>query len=445
MQAPPMRRPPGGPRRPGGGGWRAAFASLENRQYRWLFASNMAFFLAMQGQMLVRSMITYELTESPLDLGLVNFAVAIPMMLASPFGGVVADRIERRQLILIGQGLLVTSEATIFTLLITGVLQFWHLIVAATLMGCIFPFTMPARTAIVVNIIGKRGLQNAMALSMGGMNATRILGPTISGLLVPLVGLAGALSFGITLYIVAFLCIFGVKRSRPEKTARDKSVLSDLVEGFRYMAHNRLVLALMVFGILPMFLAMPFQTLLVIFTEDVWAVGASGLGLLYTISGIGGLLGSIYVAQLNERRGRLRTMIVTLVGFSSFLFAFALSPWFLLALPLVLIANVFSSVFGTLNNTAIQVLIPDSVRGRVSSFMMMSFGITPLGTLPMAAVAERYGAPTAVAIAAILVLVVTVAFYVGSASLRSVDARTREALEAEDREAAAATPVAAGS
>ncbi len=439
MHAPGMRPTPGGPPASGGGRWQAAFTALENRQYRWLFASNMAFFLAMQGQMLVRSMITYELTESPLDLGLVNFAVAIPMMLASPFGGVVADRIERRQLILFGQGALITSELTIFALLIAGMLQFWHLVVAATLMGLIFPFTMPARMAIVVNIIGKRGLQNAMALSMGGMNATRILGPTISGLLVPVLGLAGTLSFGITLYIVAFLCLFGVDRSHPEKAAQETSILADLVEGFRYMGRNRLVLTLMVFGILPMFLAMPFQTLLVVFTEDVWMVGPSGLGLLYAISGIGGLLGSVYVAQLDERRDRLRTMIVTLVGFSSFLLAVALSPWFLLGLPLVLIANVFSSVFGTLNNTAIQVLIPDNVRGRISSFMMMSFGLTPLGTLPMAAVAERWGAPTAVSVAAILVLLVTVAFYLSSASLRSVDARTREALEAEDRDETLAT------
>jgi len=387
-------------------------------------------------------MITYDLTESPLDLGLVNFAVAIPMMLASPFGGVVADRVERRRLILIGQAALIASETMIFALLVTGDLQFWHLIVAATLMGCIFPFTMPARAAIVVDIIGKRGLQNAMALSMGGMNATRILGPTISGLLVPVLGLTGALSFGISLYAIAFLCLFGVNRSHPGETARDKSVGSDLVEGFRYMGQNRLVLALMVFGILPMFLAMPFQTLLVIFSEDVWAVGARGLGVLYAISGIGGLLGSIYVAQLDESRGRLRTMIFTLIGFSSFLFAFALSPWFLLALPLVLIANIFSSIFGTLNNTAIQVLIPDNVRGRISSFMMMSFGITPLGTLPMAAVAERWGAPTSVAMAAILVLLVTIIFYVSSSSLRTVDGRTREALEADDRQQAAA---AAGS
>jgi MFS family permease len=408
-------RPPGAAPTLGGGRWRAALAALENRQYRWLFASNMTFFLAMQGQMLVRSMITFDLTQSPLALGFVNFAVAIPMMLLSPFGGVIADRFERRRLILLGQGALVLSETCIVLLLVTGRLEFWHLL---------------AR---------KRGLQNAMALSMGGMNATRILGPTLSGFLVPILGLAGAFSIGLALYGTAWLCLLGVQRCPPVEGARDLSVGHDLAEGFRYVGRHRLVLVLLVFGILPMFLAMPFQTLLVVFTEEVWDVGSRGLGVLYAVSGLGGLLGSVYVAQRSEMRGRLGMMLGSLVAFASFLLAFAMSPWFLLGLPLVLIANVFSSVFGTLNNSAIQLLIPDRVRGRISSFLMMSFGITPLGTLPMAAVAERFGAPVAVAGASLLVIVVGLGFFASSPALRSVDTHTREALEAEDAAASRAS------
>jgi predicted MFS family arabinose efflux permease len=316
-------------------------------------------------------------------------------------------------------------------LLVTGRLEFWHLVATAMVIGAIFPFTMPARTAVVVNIIGKRGLQNAMALSMGGMNATRILGPTLSGFMVPVLGVAGAFSIGIVLYAIALLCLLGVHRCPPPEDARDRSVLEDLGDGFRYVGGNRLVLVLLAFGILPMFLAMPFQTLLVVFTEEVWQVGTRGLGILSAVSGLGGLLGSVYVAQLSEMRGRLDLMLGSLVAFASFLLAFAMSPWFLLGLPLVLIANVFSSVFGTLNNAAIQLLIPDRVRGRVSSFLMMSFGLTPLGTLPMAAVAERFGAPVAVAGASLLVIAVGLVFFASSASLRSVDARTRDALEAE--------------
>ena len=350
-------------------GWRAALSSLDSTQFRWLFASNIGFFFAMQGQMIVRSIIAFDLTKSPLALGLINFAVAIPMMLVSPLGGVVADRVERRRLILIGQGILVCSEVAILSLLVLGELQFWHLVTAATLMGCVFPFIMPARSAIIVNIIGKRGLQNAMALQMGGMNATRILGPAAAGFLVPLVGLAGAFAFGSVLYVAALLCMFGVERSPPPPQLYEASVL----------------------------------------------------------------IGSAYLAQRSEALGRLGLMVASAFAFAFFLLLFALSPYFLLALPLVLIANIAASIFNTLNNTAVQLLIPDRIRGRISSFMMMSFGVTPLGTLPMSAVAEEFGAPVAVALAAVSVIAVTLLFTGGSPALRSVDTRTREVLEAERR------------
>ena len=269
-----------------------------------------------------------------------------------------------------------------------------------------------------------------MALQMGGMNATRILGPAAAGLAIPVVGLSGTFAMGSALYILGFLCLFGVERSPPPEQEREASVVGDLSEGVRYMAQNRLVLVLMRFGIVPMFLAMPFQTLLVVFTEVEWGVGTEGLGALYAFGGVGGLIGSAYLAQRSESLGRLRLMVASVLAFAGFLFLFALSPYFL-ALPLVLIANVFASIFNTLNHTAVQLLIPDRVRGRISSFMMMSFGITPLGTLPMAAVAEQWGAPVAVALAAGAVILVTLLFTGGSSALRSVDVRTQEVLDAE--------------
>ena len=414
-------------------GWRAALSSLESVQFRWLFASNIGFFFALGAQMIVRSIIAFDLTRSPLALGIINFAVAIPMMVVSPLGGVVADRVERRRLILIGQGILVGSEVAVLSLLVLGELQLWHLVAAASLIGCTYPFIMPASSAIIVDIIGKRGLQNAIALQMGGMSATRILGPAAAGFLVPLVGLAGAFAFGSALYVVAMLCMLGVGRSPPPAQLQEASVVGDLVEGVRYMAHNRVVLMLMLFGIVPMFLAMPFQTLLVVFTEEVWMVGSRGLGTLHAVAGIGGLIGSAYLAQRSDALGRLSLMVASAFAFAFFLLLFALSPYFLLALPLVLIANIAASIFNTLNNTAVQLLIPDRIRGRISSFMMMSFGVTPLGTLPMSAVAEEFGAPVAVALAAVSVIAVTLLFTGCSPALRSVDKRTSEALSADRR------------
>ena len=143
------------------------------------------------------------------------------------------------------------------------------------------------------------------------------------------------------------------------------------------------------------------------------------------------VLGAFYVAAYGNTSKRLRLMMGSLIFFAATLFAFALSPWFLLALPLVLVSDVFANIFGTSNNTIIQLLVPDEVRGRVTSLLMMSFGFTPLGTVPVAAAAQLFGAPAAVAAAAVMTILLTIAFWALSGSLRNVDETTRLAIEAE--------------
>ena len=181
------------------------------------------------------------------------------------------------------------------------------------------------------------------------------------------------------------------------------------------------------YGLVPMFLAMPFQTLLAIFARDVWQEGATGLGILNAAAGIGGVAGSAYVAWRGNRDERLRAQMISVICFGLLLAAFAFCPWFLPALGLIFCANIFASLFGTLNNTAIQLLIPDAVRGRVSAFLMMSFSLPMLGTLPLSRAAESVGAPMAVGAAAILAVVAAILFYMLSPELRRLDQRVREA------------------
>jgi len=376
----------------------------------------MSFFLAMGGQGIVRPWLAFQLTDSALALGVVSAAVALPMLFLAPFGGVLADRVERRRLIMSAQVLAVTSEVITLALLLTDRLQFWHLVMTAGMMGCAFPLIMPARQAIVVNIVGKRGLGAAVALNMAGVNVTRVLGPAIAGFLIPLIEVRGVYA------------MTRVQRVPPPADAKSKSIKKDLVEGFRYVWSDRLILILLAYGLVPMFLAMPFQALLVIFAEDVWHTGASGLGILNASAGIGAVVGSFYVASRGGDIGRLRLMMISVLSFGILLAAFAGSPWFLPALGLIFVANIFGSIFGTLNNTAIQLLIPDSVRGRVSSFLMMSFSLPLLGTLPVAAAAEKIGAPLAVGLASMLAVAAALAFYFGSPKLRGLDTRVEHAV-----------------
>ncbi len=427
--------PSSSPVPPPASGWRSGATALRHRQFRWVLLSNASFFFAMNGQFVVRSYLAFKLTDSAFALGLVNLAVSIPMLVISPFGGVIADRVEKRRLIMAGQLALLLNELLVLTLLVTGLLAFWHLLVVAFIMGCVFPFSMPARQAAVVNIVGRHDLANAMALNMGAMNTARVVGPVTAGLVIAVVGLRWMYLVAVILYLAALLTMSRIEKQPAAEGAGKNSVMSDLAEGFRYVRNDPPVRVLLLLSMIPILLAMPFQALLVVFAEDVWHVsGGEGLGLLQAAAGLGGICGSVIVAWKGQTRRKLRLMMASLFAFGGSLFLFALSPWFLLALPLVFVSDIFASMFNTLNNTAIQMIIPDAVRGRVASLMMMTFGLTPLGTMPVSAFADAYGAPAAVAGASVITIVVSLLFFVFSPALRGIDAVSHAALVRVDPE-----------
>ena len=426
--------------------------SLRIPQFRWLFLSNTTFFLAMQGQLIVRSWLVYSITDSELALGIVSLMVALSMLTLGPIGGVAADRFERRGLVAAGQATVVVAEAVVLFLLFSGGLEYWHILVQVTVVGAVFPFVMPARNAIVADVVGRRRLTNAMALSMTAVNVTRVVGPSVGGLLIGFAGVEVAYSINAGLYVLALAAMMGVHRA-PVANPSGHSMLRNMAQGFRYVGENRLVLVLLFFGLVPMFLVMPFQTLLVVFAEDIWEVGPFGLGMLSGASGVGGVVGAAFVVWRSNSSRRLRLMMTSVFAFGLFMMGFALSPWFWLGLLLILAGSAFQAVYTTLNNTAIHVLIPDSVRGRVSGFLTMSFSLPMLGVAPISALAEVWGAPLAVGLSSLLAVVVATVFYLASSDLRRMDLLIRRAFRDAVRAdaerpvgpGAATKPVARGS
>ena len=191
-------------------------SSLRYEQFRWLYISNIAFMFAMMAQFLVRSVLAYDLTDdNAFALGIVNFVVAIPMLVISPLGGAVADRLDRRKLILFVQTAVLADEALVFVLLVTDSLTFPYLLVLTGILGALFPFMMPARQAIIANVVGRQGLGNAMALQMGGMNFTRIVGPVAAGLLIPFIGIPNTWAAALVLYGVGLVAMLRVFPSYP--------------------------------------------------------------------------------------------------------------------------------------------------------------------------------------------------------------------------------------
>jgi MFS family permease len=398
------------------------FAVFAIAQFRWLFMGNVAFFFAMQGQMLTRTIVAWDLTGQATSLAYINLVVAIPMIFASLVGGAITDRVERRQLVMIGQCLILLNDLIILGLLITDQLAFWHLLCTAFVAGCAFPFIMPARMAITATVVGPGLLQSGMAFGAAVMNLSRVFGPAIMGLLIAQYSFTGAYSLSVVLYLAAILCMFGVKRSRsvPKDTPK-KALLADIGEGFSYIANNRAVLITLGFGLVPMFLAMPFQSVLVVLAEQAWQVGEGGLGTLMAVGGVGGVFGSIWIVKRGEKPQRFKLMIGSTIAFGICLgITTQVSNFYLAFIPLLL-ANMFASASQTVNSATVQLLIDDRVRGRMSSFMMLSFALTPIGVFPMAMATDRIGAANAIVAASIILVVVVVAFVLLSKTLRGID------------------------
>ena len=402
---------------------KSPFAVFSIAQFRWLFLGNATFFLAMNGQMLTRTLLAWDLTGSATSLAYINLVVAIPMVFASIVGGAITDRVERRQLVLVGQSLIVSNEIFILTLMLTGYLEFWHLLCTAFVAGCAFPFIMPARMAITATVVGPDKLQSAMAYAGGVMNLSRVFGPALMGVIVAQFDYEGAYMLSIVLYSLAVLCMFGVGRSRSSsETDVKKGLFDDIKQGFSYIRTNRPVLLCLLFGLVPMFLAMPFQSILVMLAEQAWGVGESGMGTLMAVGGVGGLLGSVWIIKRGDSPRRVKLMLWSTVAFGVFLAIFVVTSNFYLALMPLLLANMCMSASQTVNNAAIQLLVDDNVRGRMSSFMMLSYALTPIGVFPMALAADRVGAANSILGACALLVIVVGLFYSLSKTLRGLDA-----------------------
>ena len=342
--------------------------------------------------MLTRTILAWELTGQATSLAYINLVVAVPLLFASLLGGAITDRVERRQLVIFGQCLILANELFILTLLMLDRLEFWHMLCTAFVAGCAFPFIMPARMAITASVVGPRRMQTAMAFSGAVMNLSRVAGPAVMGVVVAQFSVSAAYVLSSTLYLAAIFCMFGVKTSRSSSEKSGQHLLADIRSGFHYLFSNRPMMICLIFGLLPMFVAMPFQNILVMLAEQAWQMGESGVGTLMAIGGIGGVVGSIWIVRRGESNERLRLMVWATLAFGIFLGVFAQTPNFYMALVPLLLANTYASAAQTVNNAAIQILTDDEMRGRMSSLMMMSFGLTPIGVFPMAIAADSIGA-----------------------------------------------------
>ena len=285
------------------GGWRQTFSSLSNREFRILWFGMLFLMGAMQMQMIARGYLTYELTGSPALLGVVSAGFALPMLLLSLFGGAFADRLERKRIIQLGQVGAALIALFVGVSVSTDTVTWYHLLAASMLQGAVFSFLMPARQAIIPQLVGQERLGNAMALNAMGMSATTLVAPAVAGVLYG--DIYGYVPIGPdgVYYIITAMCVMATLLTGrlPKLTGGGtgrSGVLSDIRAGLSYIRRSPLVMALLVIGLTSTVLAMPFRFLMPIFIVDIYGLGPESMGLMVSIMGLGSLGGSLFIAAL---------------------------------------------------------------------------------------------------------------------------------------------------
>ncbi|GIW07106.1 MAG: MFS transporter [Dehalococcoidia bacterium] len=374
-------------------------AALGEGSFRAYLAGILFAFLPMQMQQVAQGYLAYTLTESATALGLVQLAWGVPQLGLTLFAGVLADRYERRRIIAVSQGLLGLCTATIAVLVHSGAIQYWQLVVLAFLQGSIFAFNVPARQGMLPLVVSEQNLANAVALNNSGVNLTRVLGPGLAGVLiaVPLVGVAGVYDMMAASY---FTAAFLVGRLAPGRTAlrpAPESVLGAIAGGFRFIRRSPVLPTLIGLAFVPILLGMPYQTLMPVFALQVMDVGSPGLGTLMMLAGLGALGGSLTVAAFADYPRKARLQLVAVVAFGLLLFVFAISHNFVIALVLMPFIGGMQNVYMALNSTLLMTHTDRQYLGRVMGVYMVTWSMTPVTTLPIAAAADHVGAPAVVA------------------------------------------------
>ena len=383
-------------------------AALRHREFRILWLSLLPGTLGMMMSMVAFGYVAYHLSGSTTTLAAVNAGWGVPMFVLSPLAGVVADRFARRNVLLLTQGLVGVTAVVVAVLIATGTVQVWHLFVVTLVQGTAFAFNIPARQALIAELVPRGELGNALALYNAGLNLNRVAGPAMGGALLtlPAVGPGGVFAGMALLYLVVLAMLQRLPATQVPRYAtsgeaprtRRGATVDQLLVGLRYVASQRQLRRLMLLAFLPLLFGMPYQGLMPALADRVFGVDAAGLGALLTANGAGALAGSLLLAALSGRVVLARLQLIAGMCFGGGLVAFALCGAFLPGLLLVALVGASSSIYTAVNNTLLMAHAPPEYHGRVMGVYMMTFAAMPLSALPTAWTADRVGLPLTLAV-----------------------------------------------
>lgn len=378
------------------------FDSFRHRNFTLLTIGRITSNSGRAMRILFRGWLVLQITDSPLWLGIISGALAIPMLFVPFIGGVVADRMDRRKLLLITESLLVALWVVVSVLVTMGMITEWHLLFTAIVSGAVQSFGRPAHQAVVPNVVSKEHFMNAISLDSAGLSASNILGPALAGMLVSVIGVGGGFWLTSFLQFITVITLIMMKWDMKIPATSKQSFSQNFVEGIRFMRSDVVILALIGMASASTLFVSPYSAMMPVFARDVLNVGSSGLGILMSVTAVGSLTGALCVAMLGNFRRKGLLQVGAAFIQAGMLFTFAYSTNFSFSLVTLAGVGFLSMVFQTINNTLLQLVAPEHFRGRIMSARIVVMGLMPVGMIPMGALAEAMGAPFTVALGGIL-------------------------------------------
>jgi len=369
----------------------AAFRSLKNRNFRYLWFGQVLSATAMHADMVARSWLVWDLTGSTTSVASVLVARAIPMLILGLIGGVAADRFNRRKMLMVIQVWTLIMHIIMATLLLTDVIELWHVYVLAFGLGAGMAMNQPVRTSIIPNLVDRKDMINAMSLNSIAINSTRLGGPALIALLIAAtdVGWAyiwSASAFAVVIWTTTRIAI-------PEITSRKPrgNPMTQLMEGFVYIGRHRVILALVMLGLGPLSIGFAHQVLLPQLVEQRYGYGIGLMGVLTSVGAIGGLTAGLFIASRQNVGHKGRLMLLATLSYGLVLLGFAGASVVWMAFPLIICIGASQTLFRAGNSATLMEVTPDRLRGRIISATLLDTALSPAAGIAAGIVADRWG------------------------------------------------------
>ncbi|OGS43080.1 MAG: hypothetical protein A2539_09325 [Elusimicrobia bacterium RIFOXYD2_FULL_34_15] len=385
------------------------FKSFKHKNFKLFFIGQLISVIGTWLQLTAMPWLVYHLTSSSLLLGLVGFLSQIPILILAPYAGAVADRYNRKKILIITQTLAMIQAIILGVLTISGKLHIWHIIVLAVFVGIVNAFDMPTRQSFIHEMVGKEDLTNAIALNSFMFNGARFIGPAIAGILIASFGEGLCFILNGISFLAVIIALLFIKPLSTNYNNNGLSIFQELILGIKYIRSKRIIIYVLLLVSITGIIGVFPTILMPVFVKDIYKLDAGGLGIFMSAIGVGALIGTFSIAYNSKNSGIKKTIVNSALFLGLFVIAFGVSKNIILSILFLVFTGYFLVSQMVLSNTFLQITVPDDMRGKIMGFFTMSFmGLAPLGSILAGFLASKLTAPATVVIGGVICLVITI-------------------------------------